>query len=83
MSIVTRRIKFLLVVSTLFFTACFNDKSEEQRPKKVLLEGNPSEESNSIAQKYFFDGEYEKALEYHLKQLEEDLKYYQEQLRGV
>ena len=65
---------FLLLIFPLLFTACYEE--EPTKPKRVLLKGEPSEENYTLAQKYFENGEYEKALAFHLKQLEEDSKYY-------
>ena len=69
---------FILLLVTFFFTACNFGEKEPLEAKKILLEGNASEENYTIAQKHFIDGEYEQALAFHLKQLEEDLKYYEE-----
>ena len=66
---------FVLLLFPLLFVAC---NKEEKKVEKVFLEGNASEENYTIAQKYFDEGKYEKALEFHLLQLEEDLKYYEE-----
>jgi preprotein translocase subunit SecA/nephrocystin-3 len=68
----------ILLFFTLFLTACNGENKEPLKPKKVLLEGNSSEENYNLAQKHFKNGEYEKALEFDLKQLTEDLKYYEE-----
>jgi tetratricopeptide (TPR) repeat protein len=68
----------ILLLCILLFTACNDEKKETLTQKRVLLEGNASEEYYHLAQKYFADGEYEKALALDLKQLEEDLKYYKE-----
>ena len=67
-----------LLLFSIFFSACFDEKKETLVPEKILLEGTPSEENYKLAQKHFHDGEYEKALAFDLKQLEEDLKYYEE-----
>lgn len=69
----------IIFISTFlfFFIAC----NEEQKASKTLtqtpLEANASEENYHLAQKHFNEGEYEKALAFDLKQLEEDLKYYE------
>ncbi len=68
--------KTLLLFTLLFFIACNMETKEPSEPKRVLLEGNASEENYRVAQQYFLEGEYEKALAFDLKQLEEDLKYH-------
>jgi len=76
-------IKFLsrtiFVSSLFFFTACLTDTTETKESTKVLLKGEPSEKFYKLSQKYFEEGEYKKALEYDIKQLNEDLKYYREE----
>jgi len=69
---------FVLLLFTLLLTACYDNQKEPLKPKKVLLDGTASEENYNLAQKHFSEGEYDKALEFHLKQLEEDLKYYED-----
>lgn len=71
-------LQIILLFFTLFLTACNDEHKEPLTPKRVLLEGNASIENHNHAQIYFKEGEYEKALEYDIKQLEEDLKYYKE-----
>lgn len=68
----------LLLLITFLFTACYDEPNKPLKPKKVLLEGNVSEENYKLAQKYFSEGEYDKALEFHLKQLAEDLQYFED-----
>jgi tetratricopeptide (TPR) repeat protein len=76
MPTIQRTFIFIFLLFTLLFTGCYDEKKEPLKPKRVLLEGNASEENYYLAQKHFDDGEYEKALIFHLKQLDEDLKYY-------
>ena len=66
----------LLLVFSLFFTGCNAEEKESIKTSKVLLKGTPNEDNYQLAQKYFAEGENEKALAAQLKQLEEDLKYY-------
>ncbi len=68
----------ILLGGVLFFTACDTQNKNEVKEKKVLLQGTADETSYNTAQKFFKFGEYDKALEFHLKQLDEDLKYYEE-----
>ena len=75
MPMISRAFIFLLFF-TFLFTACYDEHKESIKSKKVLLEGTASEENYHLAQKHFSEGEYKQALAFHLKQLEEDLKYY-------
>jgi len=60
-------------------TGCLESFKEEKKVKRVLLKGSPTEEYYQDSQKYFLDGNYSEALKYDFKQLEEDLKYFQDQ----
>jgi len=69
----------IVILFSFFFTACLSDTTESKKPVKVLLKGTPSEEHHLLAQKYLQEGEYRKVLEHEIKQLNEDLKYYEEE----
>ncbi len=68
----------MLLLFTLILTACGNKDKELKEEKKVLLKGKPSDSSYYLAQDFFDKGDYSSALEFHHKQLQEDLKYYPE-----
>ena len=69
----------ILLASLSSFWACSDDKGNIKEIETILLEGEPSEEHSNLSQKYFEEGEFQKALEEDKKQLVEDLKYYKEQ----
>ena len=69
----------ILLVSLSSFWACSDNKDNVKEIKTILLKGKPSEEHSTLSQKYFEEGEFEKALAEDKKQLEEDLKYYKKQ----
>ena len=63
----------------LSFTACSSETEDIKDEIVTLLKGKPSEKNYDLSQKYFDEGDYEKALKHDILQLEEDLKYYKKQ----
>jgi tetratricopeptide (TPR) repeat protein len=67
-----------LLSTTLLMTACFDNADKSKESIQNFLKGEANQSNYELSQKYFSEGEYEKALEFDKKQLTEDLKYYKE-----
>lgn len=73
------RIRFislvLMLMFLLFFIGCYEEKTTV-KVSKVLLQGKSDESNYNLAEKHFSEGNYDQALVFYFKQLEEDLKYH-------
>jgi len=72
-----KKLYFLAIsLNIILLTGCLKEETEENKVERKLLQGEASENFHQEAEKFFAEGDYRRALQSELQQLEEDLKYY-------